>query len=98
MTSSKSTSMAELLAKHKTTFVTVHKGDIVKGVITKLSSSEILLDINTKTEAVVLEKDRNLVRALLSMLNREYCCFPPSFPGRKIVGLFSKITKRTRKN
>ncbi|MDE2589766.1 MAG: hypothetical protein KGL95_08900, partial [Patescibacteria group bacterium] len=68
MTSSKATSMAELMAKHTSPFVTVHKGDVVKGTITKLTPSEILLDINAKTEAVVLEKDRNLVRALMSML------------------------------
>lgn len=68
MSSAKATSMAELMAKHTSPFVTVHKGDMVKGVITKLTPSEILLDINAKTEAVVLEKDRNLVRALMSML------------------------------
>jgi len=65
---SKASSMAELMARQKSTFITVHKGDIVKGIITKLTPSEILLDINAKTEAVVLEKEKHLVRALLSML------------------------------
>ncbi len=68
MTSAKATSMADLLAKHKTTFITVHKGEIVKGKVTKLTSSEILLDINAKTEAVVMEKERKLLKALLSTI------------------------------
>ncbi len=66
--SSKASSMAELMAKQKSSFVTVHKGDKVSGVVTKLTRSEILLDIGTKTEAVVLEKEKHLVRALMSML------------------------------
>ena len=51
--------MAELLASHKSPFVTLHKGDIIEGTITKLSSSAILVDVNAKAEAVVLEKDKN---------------------------------------
>src|SRR5437899_12927932 len=62
------TSMAELLQKQKTAFVSVKKGEIVKGKVTKLSSSEILLDINAKTEAVVLEKERRMMRQLLGIL------------------------------
>ena len=60
--------MAELMARQKSTFVTVHKGDMVKAIVTKLTPSEILLDINAKTEAVVLEKEKHLVRAMLAAL------------------------------
>lgn len=60
--------MADLLTRHKTTFISVHKGDIVKGKVTKLTSGEILLDINAKTEAVVMEKERKLLKALLATL------------------------------
>jgi small subunit ribosomal protein S1 len=65
---SRATSMAELLKKQHTQFVSVKKGEIVKGKVTKLSSSEILLDINAKTEAVVLEKDKKMLKQLLSLL------------------------------
>jgi ribosomal protein S1 len=66
--SSKSTTMAELLASHKTTFVKVNKGEILSGTITKLTSSEILVDIGAKTEAVVLEKDKRILKSLLSSI------------------------------
>lgn len=65
---SKSMTMAELLASHKTTFVKVSKGEILQGTITKLTSSEILIDIGAKTEATVLEKDKKILRSLLSSL------------------------------
>ncbi len=60
--------MADLMKSVQTKFVTLKKGDAVTGVVTKLTSSEILLDINAKTEAVVLEKDRRLMHLLLSLL------------------------------
>ncbi len=62
------TSMAELMAHVTKKFQTFHRGDSVKGTITKLTSSEILADINAKTEALVLEKDRRLLRNLLATL------------------------------
>ena len=66
--SSKSTTMAELLASHKTSFVKVNKGEILSAVVTKLTSSEILVDIGAKTEALVLEKDKRIMRSLLSSI------------------------------
>ena len=62
-------SMAELLQKQKTAFTSVKKGETVTGRITKLTPSEILLDINAKTEAVVLEKEKKIMRQLLHLLN-----------------------------
>ena len=61
--------MAELMASHKSTLKSLKKGEIVDGVITKLTSGEILVDIGAKTEAVVLEKDKNILHSLLSSLN-----------------------------
>lgn len=66
--SSKPQTMVELLATHKTSFVNVSKGQVVTGVITKLTSSEILVDIGAKTEALVLEKDKRILRSLLSSI------------------------------
>ena len=68
ITSSKPQTMEELLAAHKTQFVKVSKGEILTGTVTKLTSSEILVDIGAKTEALVLEKDKNNMRSLLSSL------------------------------
>ncbi len=65
---SKASSMAELMGRAKSPVVTFNKSDIVKGVITKLTPSEILVDINAKTEAIVLEKDKRLLRNLLKTL------------------------------
>ena len=66
--SKKATSMAELMKSVKTPIVSLHKGSIVPGVITKLTSSEILVDIGSKTDALVLEKDRNILKNILSTL------------------------------
>lgn len=65
---SKPTTMADLLKAAQTQFVKVSKGEVLDGVVTKLTSSEILVDIGAKTEAVVLEKDRKIMRSLLSTL------------------------------
>jgi small subunit ribosomal protein S1 len=65
----KAVSMADLMKKveaAKTPFVSPHKGDMLSGTITKLTSGEILVDINAKTEAVVLEKERNIMNKILS--------------------------------
>jgi len=59
--------MADLMKSVNTSFVTLHKGDILKGKIKKLTSSEILIDIDAKTDAVVLEKDKKNLRNILSM-------------------------------
>lgn len=62
-------SMADLMAKvaaAKTPFVSPHKGDMLMGTITKLTSSEVLVDINAKTEAVVLEKERHIMNKIIS--------------------------------
>lgn len=67
-TNAPATSMAELLAKKKSDFITFKKSDNVKGIITKLTSHEILVDIHAKTEAIVLEKDKGILRTLLSKL------------------------------
>ncbi len=60
--------MAELMAKHKSTFVTLHKGDIIQAKVSKITPTEILLDVGAKTEAVVLEKDRKIMKHLVSLL------------------------------
>lgn len=60
--------MAELMLKHKTAFISPQKGDILEGKITKLTSSEILVDIGTKSLASVLEKDRRILKSLLTSL------------------------------
>src|SRR3989344_3031928 len=65
----KATSMADLMKKvaaAKTPFVSPHKGDMLTGTITKLTSGEILVDINAKTEAVVLEKERQIMNKILT--------------------------------
>lgn len=60
--------MAELMAKQTKTPVVLHRGDSIKGKITKLTKNEILINIEGKSEAVVFEKDPRVVRSLLSML------------------------------
>lgn len=84
--------MADLLASHTSSFVAFKKGDNIAGIITKLSSSEILVDVGAKTEAVVLEKDKNIMRSLLSSLKvgdkvSVYVLSPESDLGFPVVSL-----------
>ena len=62
------TSMAELMAKQSGKVTGLHKGETVKGRITKLTSSQILVDIGGKAEATVLEKEKKNMRTILSTL------------------------------
>lgn len=61
--------MADLLKNHTSSFVALKKGDTIKATVSKLTPTEILLDVNTKTEAVVLEKDRKIMKHLLHLIN-----------------------------
>lgn len=67
-TSKSATSMAELMKKVQSSLPSVKKGDIIPGVITKLNSYEILVDINAKAEALVLEKEKRILNSILSSL------------------------------
>src|SRR5258708_26070667 len=60
--------MADLLNSVQCHFVSLRKGENLEGTITKLTSAEILVDVGAKTEAQVLEKDRNNMRTILSTL------------------------------
>jgi len=67
-TSASATSMEELLKKADAKFTRLQKGENVSGVITKLTPQEILVDLGGKAEAIVLEKDRKILRSLLSTI------------------------------
>lgn len=91
-TSSGSTTMADLLDSHKSSFVAFKKGDNIAGTITKLTGAEILVDVGAKTEAVVLEKDKNILHSLLSSLKvgdkvSVYILSPESDFGYPVVSL-----------
>jgi small subunit ribosomal protein S1 len=58
--------MAKLLAAHQNKFVTLKKGESAKATLTKLTTSEILVDAGAKTEALVLERDKRIVQTILS--------------------------------
>lgn len=67
-TTSKATSMADLMASYKKPMSSLNKGDLIEGTITKLTPQEVLVDINAKTEAVVMEKEKRLMRTMLKAL------------------------------
>lgn len=91
--------MAELMSRHTKPFVTVRKGQEVIGVITKLTPSEVLLDINAKTEAVVLEKERKIMRSIMSLLKvgdtvTSVVLNPESDTGNPVVSLRKYIDNK----
>lgn len=61
-------SMAELMSRQTSQFQSLKKGDIVKGVVKKLTPKEILLDIGYKSDALVIEYDKKNLENLLSLL------------------------------
>lgn len=61
--------MSELMSRSSSQFKPLQKGQIVEGVIKKLTSSEILLDIGAKGDALVIEYDKKNLSNLLKMLH-----------------------------
>lgn len=62
--SSGASSMAELMAKQSGTPVTFQKRDTVKGIVSKFNKKEMLVNLQAKGEAIVLEKDPRLMKSL----------------------------------
>ncbi len=65
--SNQSSPMGQLLAKHQNKFVTLKKGESIKAKITKLTPNEIVVDAGTKTEAIVLERDKRIVQTIMKL-------------------------------
>lgn len=65
-TNKSSTAMGKLLAAHKNSFITLQKGQLIKGKIIKLSSSEVLVDIGAKSSALVLEREKPILNSILA--------------------------------
>lgn len=57
--------MEELLAQTSYTLKGVKKGDVVEGKITRVSRSEITIDIGGKTEGVVIDRELETYRDML---------------------------------
>ncbi len=66
--SGKATSMAELMSRQSSQFQSLKRGDNVKGVVKKLTPKEILLDIGYKSDALVIEYDKQNMENLLGLL------------------------------
>ena len=64
----KATSMAELMARQPSQFVSLKRGDLVTGTVKKLEPRQILLDIGYKSDALVIEYDKQNLENLLSLL------------------------------
>lgn len=64
----KATSMAQLMSSLSSKMVTLKKGEAVEGTIKKLTPQEITMDIGAKSDALVLEFDKNNVFNLLRLL------------------------------
>lgn len=60
--------MAELMARHASAFTVLKRGEKVQATVNKISGSEMFVMVNGKTEALVLEKDRNLFKQMVGML------------------------------
>jgi len=60
-------SMAELMAR-QTPFKSLKKGENVEGTVKKLTSKEILLDIGYKSDALVIEYDKQNMENLMNLL------------------------------
>lgn len=91
-TQKKATSMADLMKSAKTPFVTLKKGEQIQGIVTKLDPRGVLVDIGAKAEAIVMEKDRRLLRNLLNTLHvgdtvTVTVLYPESENGSPVVSL-----------
>jgi len=86
-------SMAELMAKQSTKpVVGLKKGDFVTGTLTKLSKRDMLVDIQAKGEAIVLEHDPKMLRSIHAFLKEGQTVevsviSPESESGQPVVSL-----------
>jgi len=64
----KATSMAELMSRQSSQFQSLKRGDNVKGIVKKLTPKEILLDIGYKSDALVIEYDKQNMENLMGLL------------------------------
>ena len=64
----KATSMAELMARQSSSYNALKRGDMVTGTVKKLTPKEILLDIGYKSDALVIEYDKQNLENLLGLL------------------------------
>lgn len=60
--------MAQLMAKHSGESKSLKKGETIEGKLTKVTKQEILMDVSGKSEALVLERDKNILSTMLSSL------------------------------
>jgi len=95
----KATSMADLMAKSGSSVKSFKKGEEVEGTITKLTKAEILIDVGAKTEAVVLEKDKDNLKNILSSFKegdkvKVSVLNPESDQGNPVVSLRRYIEKK----
>lgn len=67
--SGNATSMAELMSRQVSQFQPLKKGDSVTGTVKKLTPKEILLDIGYKSDALVIEYDKQNLENLLGLLH-----------------------------
>lgn len=65
---SSATSMEELLKKTGYNLKGLKKGDVVEGVITRMTGREIALNIGGKTEGIVMDKELETYKEMLSRL------------------------------
>lgn len=61
--------MAQLMAKHAGETKGLKKGETIDGKLTKVTKGEILMDVHGKSEALVIERDKNVLNAMLSVLH-----------------------------
>ena len=92
-------SMAELMAKMGAKVQPLKKGEVVSAVVTKLTPQEIMLQIDGKTDVMVMEKDRKQYKQLLSFLTvgdsvEATVLYPESDEGYPLVSLRSFMEKK----
>lgn len=98
-TASLASSMEELLSKTGYVIKGLKKGDIVEGVVTKVSSREILIDIKGKSEGVVIDRELDVYKEMLLGLKVgdavvAQVIVPENDRGQSVLSLRKFITER----
>ena len=90
---SAATSMAELMARTTSKpLVSFKKGDIVSGTLLKMQKGEMLVDIQAKGQAIVLERDPKMLKSIHTFLKEGQTVTvqilsPESETGQPVVSL-----------
>lgn len=88
--------MADLLAKNSSKFISLVRGDYINGKVVSVESSDIIIDVGSKAEGVLNKKDLPAEKLNTLKVGETLKCYvltPESESGQVLVSLFAPSSR-----